>query len=1411
MSVKKILTFVFIGILSHAALATTYYVDAINGNDAWTGNLPAPNSQNTDGAWKTIAKVNASAFSPGDTVLFRCGGSWRETLAPHNSGSAGAPITYGQYGADCAATNKPAIIGADVVTGWTLFNGNIYSAVVSQPVQQVFVDNKYVSLAHFPNKGYLSSKPNSVFLSTAANSPNCSSLIAGADLNTGGNSIVGARIHVRTDLWQIEDNVVSGQSGSTISLQSCLTTSVTQGWGYYLENQLWMLDSPGEWYWDAPTQTLYLWLPDGTPPVGHTIEASVRSSGIGASISPISDIVINGLSINKAGANGVYLPCTPLSTCPNPGNFTLKNLSIADSGDTGIKLEGNGATDSTVSRRIETSTISNSVRQGIQLAGVSNVAVVGNTVTDSGTVGNPVKSLAAIAYSRSPNLGYGLAESQQALNNTIVRSGYNGIGIALNSTIQNNDIEQSCLVLDDCGAIYTWNGNNPLTPMNSQVTGNVVRDVIGGQDGSPITKSYANGIYLDYSANAVTVTDNTIVNAANGIYMNQPFNNSISGNVIYGGRLSQISMNEGSWGGATQGAVHGNIVTNNTLFPTSDVPAINLGSVFDLVPCAASPCNPDYSSLGAYFGIFDSNKYMGLYSDRIVKETYDSGYSGVDKRQFVHSYTLQDWQALGRDANATLFYPYSIAPYSYTPLSTIYSATFNGPDYVSGSTSGWTAYSTSPATSLSLTGDSQTSCATGSSGGCLKFTPATSPTTYTANGTQYVANSVATYSSASFPFNLGETYLVKFMASSVQHNQNAFVTLRNPAPPYNLIGLNDQPFVMDSTWRQFAYVFTSNTTINPARMDFWAYNLVSDKTNTTGDQTMHIDNLAIKKVAINARDGSDDSYALTNSTGAPVSVPCPATDSAHCPDYTDTSGNTVAWPVVLNPYSSQIVVWSKNPLRDTDHDGTVDSADLCPQTIERAEAEGSGCAPTDLALTGTGSTTAYLGGPISYNYIVHNNGPDQGGGIQFTATLSGMTNVSAASSQGSCAVNVVNNTANCNLGALAVSGGATINVTGTATVVGSQTATAVIAGAATDPNATNNSVNLSTVVNPATDLSIAITDNPDPVLLSGTVTYTMTVTNNGPSAATNVVASGTLPTCTIGNLASGANGSCTSTVTPGSVGTLTQSMSVSGTEYDPNTANNSTNITTTVQAPDLIPTALIASVLGTNLVINDSVNNQGTGAAGAFAISYYLSSDTSYQAGTDTLICSRSVTNLVAGASNPASGTTQTTCAIPPVAAGPYYVLAVDDSGGVITESVESNNVLATTGTLNIGPDLVATALTASKSGNTVPVNDTVANQGNRNVSTTFTVTYYLSTDTVYQAGDIALASGTGGSGTCTRTLGSLNAGSSNSSGNITCYKPTGTLAGVLYYVLAVDDSGSVISEYDETNNTRATSGTIHW
>ena len=79
--------------LASLAPATTYYVDATAGHDTSDGRSPAT-------AWKTLAKVSAQSFAPGDTIRLACGQRWREQLTIASSGATNNSITFGAYGAD---------------------------------------------------------------------------------------------------------------------------------------------------------------------------------------------------------------------------------------------------------------------------------------------------------------------------------------------------------------------------------------------------------------------------------------------------------------------------------------------------------------------------------------------------------------------------------------------------------------------------------------------------------------------------------------------------------------------------------------------------------------------------------------------------------------------------------------------------------------------------------------------------------------------------------------------------------------------------------------------------------------------------------------------------------------------------------------------------------------------------------------------------------------------------------------------------------------------------------------------------------------------------------------------------------------------------------------------------------------
>ena len=164
----------------------------------------------------------------------------------------------------------------------------------------------------------------------------------------------------------------------------------------------------------------------------------------------------------------------------------------------------------------------------------------------------------------------------------------------------------------------------------------------------------------------------------------------------------------------------------------------------------------------------------------------------------------------------------------------------------------------------------------------------------------------------------------------------------------------------------------------------------------------------------------------------------------------------------------------------------------------------------------------------------------------------------------------------------------TIQIKGRPQSTGTISNTATVASSVNDPSTANNTASASTTVNPAADLAVTKTDSPDPVAQGTELTYTVGVSNAGPSTATGITLTDTLPagvtfnsatptqgscshtsgtvSCSLGNLANTASASVSIKVTPQSVATITNQANVVSLTGDPNTTNNGASATTTVNA-----------------------------------------------------------------------------------------------------------------------------------------------------------------------------------------------------------------------------------------------------
>ncbi len=88
---RTVATTVILGFFALPAFAADYHVDCRDGDDARDGRSPAT-------AWRTVAKVSATTFQPGDAILLRRGTRCTGALWPKGSGEPGRPIRLAAYG-----------------------------------------------------------------------------------------------------------------------------------------------------------------------------------------------------------------------------------------------------------------------------------------------------------------------------------------------------------------------------------------------------------------------------------------------------------------------------------------------------------------------------------------------------------------------------------------------------------------------------------------------------------------------------------------------------------------------------------------------------------------------------------------------------------------------------------------------------------------------------------------------------------------------------------------------------------------------------------------------------------------------------------------------------------------------------------------------------------------------------------------------------------------------------------------------------------------------------------------------------------------------------------------------------------------------------------------------------------------
>lgn len=502
---KKIFLIIFFLTNLLMSQATNYYVSSSDGSDSDSGLTEAL-------AWASLAKVNTSAFVPGDQILFKRGDLFYGSLTVNYSGTSGSPIIYGAYGTG----SNPIITGFTQVTSWTNLGLNIWestNAISSlDKCNMVTIGGVSIRMGREPDSGYY-------YYQSHTNSP---STITSTDLD-GVIDWTGAEIAIVLYPWTIGRDPITAQTGGTVTYTKSGSdvNPYQDNQRFLIQNDQRTLDTQNEWYFNPSTKKLRIY--STTQPSNVKITTVDKLVDIvGYDYITIQDITFEG-----GNMSGISID--------NTDNLTVSRCTIRLNGFDGFYGINNGTSPNMI---IEDCIISDNNHAGIGLSNkFTNAIVRRNEINNSGVVFGSGRYTypTTILNNVGHYIGVGLAGSGSLTeDNIITNSGYHGVAFYLsNSIVQRNYIKGFCQTVIDGAGVYTWGSLTPTVYSGMKVLGNVVEN-----------DNYTdNGIYADDLSNHIDIVGNTISKCANGIYLHNNKFITVRENTMYDNTYSLLASN----------------------------------------------------------------------------------------------------------------------------------------------------------------------------------------------------------------------------------------------------------------------------------------------------------------------------------------------------------------------------------------------------------------------------------------------------------------------------------------------------------------------------------------------------------------------------------------------------------------------------------------------------------------------------------------------------------------------------------------------------------------------------------------------------------------------------------------------------------------------------------------------------